>query len=157
MEVEWSWFYYLDNLGTGPFDVILEMFPNDTAEDLVQFLRLVWHLIKDTIGWTTVAVEGKEVNAFDYLVRYSNCSLMDLEPIALLLWYSLSEEEDSHFLSNSYRLLLMRRPMENSMSTLLWMVDRHFSISWIHWKEVMWKRFIIFGRSLILTINLTST
>ena len=68
IEVDRSRFYYIDHLGSGPFNALLEMFPDDSEEDLQQFNKTVRFLIKDTIGRTTVAIEGKEINAFDYLV-----------------------------------------------------------------------------------------
>ena len=35
IETDRSWFYYIDHLGSGPFDAILEMFLEDTEEDLL--------------------------------------------------------------------------------------------------------------------------
>lgn len=40
-------------------------------------------MIKDTIGWATVAIEGKEVNSFDYLLNGSRAN--STSPLILLV------------------------------------------------------------------------
>lgn len=67
IEKERNAFYQLDMLGSGPMDFLTEIYQEEKPEDISGFLNLVRFIIKDTIIRPSIQIDGRDVNAFEYM------------------------------------------------------------------------------------------